>query len=130
MKIAVNTRILLADKLEGVGRYTHEILKHLVTQHPEHEFYFLFDRPYHQQFVYAANVKPLVVYPPARHPVLYYLWLEVMVPRVLRQLQPDVFLSLDNLTTLRTHVPRVTVLHDLAYLHFPVTVVMPVTMPM
>ena len=119
MKIAVNTRILLADKLEGVGTFTHEILRHLVLQHPEHEFYFLFDRPYHPQFIYAANVNPLVVYPPARHPLLYYFWFEVMVPRILQQLQPDVFLSLDSMTTLRTNVPRVTVLHDLAYLHFP-----------
>lgn len=119
MKIAVNTRILLVDKLEGVGKFTHYILKYLVQQHPEHEFYFLFDRPYHPQFIYAANVKPLVIYPPARHPLLFYLWFEVMVPRVLRKIQPDVFLSLENMTSLRTQVPRVTVLHDLAYLHFP-----------
>lgn len=119
MKIAVNTRFLLADKLEGVGKFTHEILRQLVVLHPEHEFYFLFDRPYHAQFIYASNVKPIVIYPPARHPVLFYLWFEVMVPRVLRQLQPDVFLSLDNTTTLRTSIPRITALHDLAYLHFP-----------
>ncbi|QNF34655.1 glycosyltransferase family 4 protein [Adhaeribacter swui] len=119
MKIVVNTRVLLPDQLEGVGKFTHEILWHLVGQHPEHEFYFLFDRPYHPQFIYGPNVKPLVIYPPARHPFLFYLWFQGMVPRVLRQLKADVFLSMDNMTSLRTQVPRVTVIHDLAYLHFP-----------
>ncbi|QMU31357.1 glycosyltransferase family 4 protein [Adhaeribacter radiodurans] len=119
MRIAVNTRILLAGKLEGVGKFTHEVLQRLVVQHPEHEFYFFFDRPYDKQFIYAPNVKPVVIYPPARHPFLFYLWFEIMLPRILRQLKPDVFFSPDNFTTLRTTVPRVTVIHDLAYQHFP-----------
>jgi glycosyltransferase involved in cell wall biosynthesis len=50
---------------------------------------------------------------------LFYIWFQVMLPRVLRQIQPDVFFSPDNMTSLRTHVTRVTALHDLAYLHFP-----------
>lgn len=119
LKIAVNTRFLLADKLEGVGKYTHEVMRRLVRQHPEHEFYFFFDRTYDPQFVYADNVNPIVIYPPARHPFLFYLWFQVMLPRMLRRIKPDVFLSLDNMTSLRTTVPRVTVLHDLAFLHFP-----------
>ena len=119
MKIAVNTRILLAGKLEGVGRYTHEVLRRLVVQHPEHEFYFLFDQPYDPQFIYAANVYPIVVYPPARHPFLFYVWFQMMLPRVLRRIKPDVFFSPDNMTSLRTAVQRVTVVHDLAFLHFP-----------
>ncbi|MDQ4142061.1 MAG: glycosyltransferase family 4 protein, partial [Bacteroidota bacterium] len=75
--------------------------------------------PYDAQFIYASNVTPIVIYPPARHPFLFYIWFEIMLPRVLRQIKPDVFFSPDNFTTLRTQVPRVTVIHDLAYLHFP-----------
>ena len=119
MKIAVNTRFLLTGQLEGMGRFTHEVMRHIVLQHPEHEFYFLFDRPYDPRYIYAPNVIPIVIYPPARHPFLFYIWFQVMVPRVLRQIKPDVFFSPDNMTSLHTSVTRVTALHDLAYLHFP-----------
>ncbi len=119
MRIAVNTRFLLADKLEGIGKYSDEVLRRLVLQHPEHEFYFLFDRPYSARFIYAANVTPIVIYPPARHPLLFYVWFQIMLPRVLRRIKADVFFSPDNMTSLRTQVPRITVLHDLAFLHFP-----------
>ena len=44
MKIAINCRLLLKNKLEGIGWYTFEIVKRIVQNHPEHDFYFLFDR--------------------------------------------------------------------------------------
>ena len=44
MKIAVNTRLLLKDKLEGIGWVAYETLRRMVKDHPEVEFYFIFDR--------------------------------------------------------------------------------------
>ena len=76
MRIAVNTRLLLKGKLEGIGWYTNETLKRIVTQHPEHEFIFFFDRPYDPSFVFADNVTPVVFGPQARHPLLFYIWFE------------------------------------------------------
>ena len=63
MRIAVNTRLLLADKLEGIGWFTHETLQRIVRAHPEHEFLFLFDRVYDKRFIYAPNVSPVVMGP-------------------------------------------------------------------
>ena len=76
MRIAVNTRLLLADKLEGIGWFTHETLQRIVRAHPEHEFLFLFDRAYDKRFIYAPNVSPVVMGPPTRHPLLYRLWFD------------------------------------------------------
>ena len=87
MKIAVNTRLLLKDRLEGIGWFTFETLKRIVRRHPEHTFYFIFDRPYDESFVFASNVVPLVVFPPARHPYLWYLYFEWGVARLLKKLQ-------------------------------------------
>ena len=84
MKIAINCRLLLKNKLEGIGWYTFEIVKRIVKDHPEHEFYFLFDRSFHPDFVFAKNVKPLVLFPQTRHPFLWYLWFEVSVAKFLR----------------------------------------------
>jgi glycosyltransferase involved in cell wall biosynthesis len=110
---------LLAGKLEGIGKFTLETLRRMVQAHPEAQFYFFFDRPYDEQFIFGPNVKPVVLSPPARHPFLFYIWFELAVARALRRIKPDVFLSTDGLTTLNTIVPRVTVMHDLAFEHYP-----------
>ncbi|MEN0003242.1 MAG: glycosyltransferase family 1 protein [Bacteroidota bacterium] len=119
MTIAVNTRFLLPNKLEGIGWFTYEVVKRLVERHPEHRFIFLFDRPFDEQFLFANNVEPLVVFPPARHPLLWYAWFEWGVPKALRNVKADVFLSPDSYCSLRTKVPTVLVTHDIAHVHFP-----------
>jgi glycosyltransferase involved in cell wall biosynthesis len=119
MRIAVNTRLLLDNKLEGVGWFTHEILRRIVLQHPEHEFIFFFDRPFHEKFIFAKNVTPVVLSPQARHPFLYYLWAEVAVPRALKKYKADVYYSPEGLGSLKTKIPTCITIHDLAYLHYP-----------
>ena len=42
--------------LEGIGWFTHEIFKHMVLNHPEVEFLFIFDRDYDKRFIFAKNV--------------------------------------------------------------------------
>lgn len=119
MRIAVNTRLLLKGKLEGIGWYTHETLKRIVVEHPQHAFIFFFDRPYDESFVFAKNVTPVVFGPPARHPVLFYIWYEMRIPYMLRKYKADVFLSPDGLMSLATKVPTCLVMHDLAFEHYP-----------
>lgn len=117
MKIAVNTRLLLKDKLEGIGWFTYESMKRIVLNHPEHTFYFIFDRKHDPQFIFAENVIPVEIFPPARHPYLWYIYFEFSIPRILRKLKPDLFLSTDGWLSLRTNVPQVDVIHDLNFEH-------------
>ena len=119
MRIAINTRFLLKDKLEGIGWYTHEVVKRMVLNHPEHEFIFLFDRPYDEAFIFNENVIPVVVYPPARHPILWWWWFHIAVPRKLKQYKADVFFSPDAFLALTSKVPTAMVVHDVAFKHFP-----------
>lgn len=119
MKIAVNARFLLKDRLEGLGRFSDETLKRLVKNHPEHQFYFYFDRKYDEQFIYGPNVHPRIVHPPARHPYLYYIWFNWALPRYFKKDKPDLFFSPDGFLSLRTNIPSVPVIHDLAFEHFP-----------
>jgi glycosyltransferase involved in cell wall biosynthesis len=123
MHIAINTRFLLpGNQLEGIGRFSYETLSRLVRQHPEVTFHFLFDRAYDSRYVFSHNVIPHVLYPSARHPLLFIAWFEGAVALWLARHRPAAFLSLDGFTTLATAVPRVTVLHDLAFEHFPLDV--------
>ncbi|MGB0918171.1 MAG: glycosyltransferase family 4 protein [Flavobacteriales bacterium] len=119
MRIAVNTRLLLKDRLEGLGRFTAETLRRITQSHPEHEFFFLFDRPYSEEFIFSKNVTPIVVGPPSRHPVLWHVWFEVSLPKVLRKLKPDLFLSPDGFLSLNSDVKSLPVIHDLNFFHNP-----------
>lgn len=119
MKIAVNTRLLIQNKLDGIGWFTYETLKRIVHQRPNDEFIFIFDRDWDKSFVFADNVTPVKIGPPSRHPFLWYLWFEQSIPAVLKKHQPDVFLSPDGYLTLNSSVPSIPVIHDLNFEHYP-----------
>ncbi len=119
MKIAVNTRLLLKDKMEGIGWFSYETLSRMVKAHPDTEFLFFFDRKYDASFVFADNVTPVVLHPQARHPVLYYIWFHLSVRQALKKHQPDLFLSPDGYLPLKSPVPTLTVFHDLNFEHYP-----------
>lgn len=117
MNIAVNTRLLLTGKLDGIGWFTAESLQRIVLAHPEHEFYFLFDRKYDSRFIYAQNVHPVILWPPARHPILWYIFFQRSVRHALKRYKIDLFLSPDGYMTLGTKVPTLTVIHDINFEH-------------
>lgn len=119
MKIAVNTRLLLKDKLEGIGWVAYECLRRIVKSHPEVEFYFIFDREPDQKFIFAENVKPVVLFPQARHPFLYIAFFEFSLARFLRKLKPDMYISTDGYLSLRSKTKQIAVFHDLNFEHFP-----------
>ncbi len=119
MEIAVNTRLLIKNKLEGIGWFTYESLKRITTQHPEHHFYFIFDRPYDPEFIFSKNITPVVQFPPTRHPLLFCIWFEWMLPPLLKHLKPDLFLSPDGFLSTRTKVKSMAVFHDLNFEHHP-----------
>lgn len=116
--IAVNTRFLIKNKLEGIGLFAFESLKRITKAHPEIDFYFLFDRKFDAEFIFSENVKPIVLFPQARHPFLWYWWFEISIANWLNKHQPDLFLSADGYGCLKTEVPQVLVMHDLAFEHF------------
>lgn len=119
MRIAINARFLLPDKLEGFGVFTHEVVSRLAIRNPEIEFILFFDRPFNKRFIYADNVKGVVVSPPARHPFLFIWWFEWSVARQLKRHKADLFFSPDGYLSLRSKIPQVPVIHDLAFEHFP-----------
>ena len=117
MNIGVNTRLLLAGKMDGIGWFTAETLRRIVVSHPEHEFYFFFDRKPDARFVYASNVHPVVLCPQARHPILWYLFFQCSIPYALKRHKIDLFLSPDGYTSLNVKTPTLTVIHDINFEH-------------
>ncbi len=119
MKIAVNARLLIPSRRDGIARFTRETMKRITRRHPEHEFLFLFDRKYAVEFIYAENIIPKVVYPQARHPILYKIWFDMRLPQVLKRTRADIFLSSDGFIPLNSSIPTISVIHDINYEHYP-----------
>lgn len=119
MKIVINTRLLIKDKLEGIGWFTYETLKRITKAHPEHDFYFLFDRKYDSSFIFSDNITPIILSPQARHPILFKIWFNWSVHRFLKKIKADIFISPDGYLSLTTNVPQIAVIHDLNFEHYP-----------
>lgn len=119
LKIAINTRLVLPGKLEGIGWFAFQTFWRLAQNHPEVQFYFIFDRKYNPQLTFTENIEPVVLFPPARHPALYYLFFEQAIPAYLNKLKPDLFVSSDGLLSLAYKGRQLPVFHDLNFIHNP-----------
>lgn len=117
MRIAINTRLLLNGKMDGIGWFTAETARRIVTNHPEHQFFFFFDRKPDNEFIFGPNVTPVVLCPQARHPVLWYTYFEWATPYALKKHKIDLYLSTDGMMPLHPAVPTLTVIHDLNFEH-------------
>jgi glycosyltransferase involved in cell wall biosynthesis len=119
MRIGVNTRLLLPGTLEGIGRFTHEVISRMVEEHPEDDFFFFFDRPFDKKYVYFNNVTPVVLSPNSRHPILWYWWFEKSVSKAIIEYKIDVFFSPELYCCLSVDTPTLMIAHDLAFAHYP-----------
>ncbi len=111
--------LLLDGKLEGIGYFTLKNLERLTVNHPEVEFVFFFDRPYDPKFVFSSNVKPIVIPLPTRHPLLWHIYFEYLLPIYLKRYKIDLFFSPDGYIPLKGKTKSVAVIHDINYEHDP-----------
>lgn len=120
-KIAINCRLWIPGKLEGIGYFLQEITTRWMQSHPDCEFHLFFDQPTSLSFTQYPHVHVHVMYPPARHPLLYRIWFNWRVVQRLKRIKADLFFSPEALCPLGGRTPMVISVHDLAYLHFPST---------
>lgn len=109
---------MLAEPLEGIGRYAYELIKHMAHAHPETEFHLIFDRAV-PAYSLGANVKYHRVGIPARHPWLWHLWFEYSFKKKVQELKPGIIFSPEPYMSLSIDIPSIITCHDLAYIHYP-----------
>jgi glycosyltransferase involved in cell wall biosynthesis len=119
MKIVVNTRLLRKNQMDGIGWFSFHTLGHIVRNNPSVEFHFLFDSGVEKEFLFAENVIPHNLFPPAKHAVLNIAWFEWSVKRVLNKINPDLFFSPDGILCLGWSGKQHSVIHDVSFLHRP-----------
>lgn len=119
MNIAVNTRLLLPHRLEGIGWFTQQIFSRLPLWHPEVNWFYIFDRPPHADLRLPQNVKTIHLPPPTRHPLLWQLWFHHLLPPLLKRLKANLFVSPDGYLALSASCAQLNVIHDINFEHHP-----------
>lgn len=119
MRIGINTRSLLGQKMEGFGNYTLELVARITKAQPEHTFVLYFDRPVDPQFKFGSNVVCKSIFPPTRHPFLYVIWFQWRLKRAIQKDQLDLFWSPDGMLPLGLKIATLSTIHDLNFEHFP-----------
>ena len=116
MTIAVNTRLLGAD---GLGNFIFESLFRLTEKYPQHQFLYIFDKPFDKNLIFAENVTTVISGPETKNTLLWQYWFNYKIPAVLRKHKADVFISLDGICSLRTKMPQCLLVYDLTFLQYP-----------
>ena len=120
-RIALNGRLLVPGKLEGIGRFTLTTFRGLVSRRPNDQFLLVVDRPYDEMFELGPNVEVQRIRIPARRPWLIRWWFAGPLRRVLKAWKADAFVSTEGplATSMPAHFPQMTVIHDLNFEHRP-----------
>lgn len=120
-RIALNGRLLVPGKLEGIGRFTLRCLEELVKLRPSDQFLLLVDRPIHDMHRLGPNVEVRRIWVPGRRPWLLTIWFGMALTSVLKRWKADAFVSLEGpiATGMPLDFPQLSVIHDLNFLHHP-----------
>jgi glycosyltransferase involved in cell wall biosynthesis len=119
MKIAISARTLSYSPVDGISRFTSEVVKRVTAGHPEHRFILIFDRNPDPGLDFTENTTAEVIKPATRHPVLWYTWHEWQLPELLKKTGAEIFLSPDGIISLRSDIPAISVIHDINFFHRP-----------
>ena len=124
MKIAVNTRLLVPNKMDGIARFSYETLQIITRTHPEVQFTFIFDRSVEKSaFQFPNNVTFISFGPPARHPILWILWFEMRLKNYINRNDFDLLLSPEGWVPPNLNCKSLAVIHDLNFEHHPENII-------
>jgi glycosyltransferase involved in cell wall biosynthesis len=120
-RIALNGRLLVPGKLEGIGKFTLRCLQELVRLRPQDEFLLVVDRPDDEMFHLGPNVEVRRIRIPGRRPWLLRWWFGSAMRRVLKQWEAEAFVSLEGplVSGMPDDFLQLSVIHDLNFEHHP-----------
>ncbi len=105
--------------MDGIGVSIFESFKRIVDKNSTTEFVFIFDRTPHPDFVFSENITVKVIGPQARHPVLYKIWYQYTLNKLLKRINADIFIGTDGMIPLKTRTKTLSIIHDLNFEHHP-----------
>lgn len=119
MKVAINCWVLRNKQIDGIGYFTINSISRLIRDHPEVQFEILCDKNFTEDYFDFPNVSKHHIFPALRHPVLYVLYMELVLPFFLKRHRPDVFLSAEGFLSLLSGCRQVPIIYDINFEHKP-----------
>lgn len=101
---------------EGYETFLFTMLDHLAGKFPQHQFLYIFDKPYPAKLTFQKNVSPIVAGPKTSNSLRIQYWFNYKIPAVLRKHKADVFVSMEGICSLRTKLPQFLLVSDLSFL--------------
>lgn len=113
MRIGVDAR-LMHHQPAGISRYTLHLLQALAQLDLDDEFVVFQHRRHRTPLITQPNFRRATLFAPVHHPLEQW-----MLPLELLRFPLDLLHSTDFIPPLRSPVPAVITVHDLAFLHWP-----------
>jgi len=119
MTVTINCWVLRNKNLDGIGYFTVNAISNLIKDHPEVHFQILCDKKFSEGYFDFKNVSKHKILPPYRHPILYVLYMEFVIPFFLRKHRPDIFVSADGFLSLLSSCKQISIIYDINFEHKP-----------
>jgi glycosyltransferase involved in cell wall biosynthesis len=119
MKIVVNTRSLFKVEVQDGSYFGYECFKRIAAFNPTHEFVFICDRSFEQEFIAQKNITSLIIETPIKTSIAWQFWHNYKLPALLKKYKADVLVNVNGFCSLRTKIPQSLVVRDLIFLHYP-----------
>jgi glycosyltransferase involved in cell wall biosynthesis len=104
----------LAGQRAGVGHYTGNLLAHLAQTRPDWEYLLYSNRPLPVLEEELRKLTAVASYFPRSR----WLWMQFMLPRIIRQSRPDICHFPNNSAPIGANVPYIITIHDASlFLH-------------
>lgn len=119
MRVGVSSRLMIPDRMEGIAIVNYHIIKRMAAWHPDDIYDCYYDRSPDKSLFSSPNIYFHHFPPPTRLPFLVRGWLNFPVKMHMNLKGSDVFYSPDGFIPLGMKIPKVGVIHDIAFLRYP-----------
>jgi glycosyltransferase involved in cell wall biosynthesis len=119
MKIAINCWVLRNKQTDGIGYFTINTVSAIIKSHPDVHFLILCDKNFNEDYFDFDNVTLYHLFPSLRHPVLYFFYMEFVLPFFLKRKRPDVYVSTDGFLSLTSKTIQIPIIYDINFEHKP-----------
>lgn len=120
MKVAIDVRSLMEGQVSGVGQYTQHIVRNLARVKPDNEYHLFYNSasgialPELGQGVHVHGFRyPNKIFNALQWAASWPKW-DIILPSIEVLLVPSL-----RLVPVSSHIPLVSVVHDLSFGHFP-----------
>jgi hypothetical protein len=103
-------------KTDPSKNFNYRCFTILAGKYPEHQFIFIYDRPFDVTIHTKDNIEPVLLSPQIKNRLLGHYWYNYKLPKLLNKYNPDIFIGDGMNVSLRSKIKQCMILQDLSLL--------------